>query len=322
MRNFFSTILLMIIVPATLLIVCVSVIKITILTPQFIKKELLARDVYSTVQKQLIAQAQKNNPDTTKTITSSDLEKLITEVVPTTWLQQNTEQTIDRAFFWINSPSHTPLSLPIDMIGPKKQVSTTFNSILEKKAQKVPLKKLSKQLDVFVDQVPDSIDLFNPVLPDISSQSSSEAKITTPLQTEELLKQKMIKAEEIKFQYQQIIHYYIITLIAFFSLLLFYFLLNMKNLRRSIASSGILFFATGFPVCTAAIIGRKIIESKILPQIPQSKEMTPELQKLIISIVGDIEASFFTNVLIVGMMLVLSGVLFLICSRFISKPTS
>jgi hypothetical protein len=358
MRNFFSTTLLLIIIPVTLIIVCTTVIKLSIFTPSFIKKELANREIYSIAQKQLIEQGKLNNADPTNTITPSDIERFISEVITTSWLQQNTEQTIDRAFLWINSTSNTPLSLPVDLSGPKKQIIPTANSILEKKikdellSRNLPellpctpeapkdssaclllqlnvvqlrdeyLKKLPNQPESFVAKIPDSIDLIDPVLPSFSLENATGTQSDISARSDEQTKQRLLEAERIKFQYQQIIRYYFIVLIGYLLLLLLYILINMKSLRRSVSSTGILLFIIGLPTCAGAVVGRNIVETKLIPRLQTPKELAVELQKLILTIISDIEYSFFTTVLVTGIILSICGILFVIWSRFIQKSNS
>lgn len=198
MRTAGSILLLIVLVPATVVVLVVSSLQQNVLTAKFLKHELAERRAYAIAESQASEQIGKLKLNDLPIVTA-DLQTLVTRVFPARWLQQSVERTLDRTFAWFNGPVGTTLSLPIDLSGPKAELIPGVDALIEsaiprmKECPKqrapdelcrVPNMTITQVKDILklggVDlasvttQLPDSFDLANPVLPEIKLGSDEQ----------------------------------------------------------------------------------------------------------------------------------------------------
>lgn len=190
MRTAGSILLLIILVPASLAVFFVFSLKTNILTAQFLQHELAKRQVYSIAEEQIAEQIGKIKLENLP-IDAMDIQALASRVLPATWLQQQVEGTISRLFAWFNSSDNAALSLPIDLHGPKAELIPGVDALIASAIPRLPecakfpktgelcraqnmtlaqVKDLLKQggidLASVTGQLPDTVDLANPVMPE------------------------------------------------------------------------------------------------------------------------------------------------------------
>lgn len=190
MRTAGSILLILILVPASFAIFLVLSLQSNVVTATFVKSELARRQIYALAEDQVAKQIAtiklENLP-----ITADDLQKLANRVFPASWLQTNVEGILDHAFFWFNAPNGTALSLPINLVTPKNALIPGVDALIASAIPRLPactkqnegqlcqqpgftvaqvkemLKEQGIDLETVTSQLPNSIDLANPVLPSI-----------------------------------------------------------------------------------------------------------------------------------------------------------
>lgn len=227
MRTAASIVPLVILVPATVVVLLVSSLRMNVLTPQFLKHELSARNAYTIAENQASEQIGKMNFENLP-INAADLQALIRRVLPASWLQQNIETILDRLFAWFNGPATMTLSIPIDLRGPKAELIPGVDALIQSAIPRLPecarnsatdelcrtpnmtvaqvkdvLKLGGIDLATVTSQLPDSFDLANPVLPEIklgnndqSSGQQQSSQTNTQQNNKGVTKQDQKKIDE------------------------------------------------------------------------------------------------------------------------------
>lgn len=355
MRSAASIFLLVILVPATVVVLLVSSLRYNVATPQFLKRELARRNAYGIVEDQASKQIGKMQFENLA-INAADLQTLIRRVLPASWLQQNVETILDRSFAWFNGPSNMTLSLPIDLTGPKAELIPGVDGLIASALPRLPacarfshegelcrtpgmtlaqVKDMLKQggidLATITTQLPDTIDLANPVLPEIklgnNDQSSSqtqtsqqpkeqkkpdeESKTDAP-QQEETLQQRVSKAvdqlAEAKKQYHRGLQVWTYAVIAYGVLILGFLLINLKGWKRLLRWAGILLLTIGVLPLAIGVASSMMLEKYILPMIHFNADTAVEVSSAAVAAIRDVRYAFLFPVLIAGAILALFGI--------------
>lgn len=371
MRTASSILLLIILVPVTVVLFVVWSLKTNLLTAQFLKHELAARNVYGIVEDQLSKQIAtlklENLP-----IATTDIQTLAQRVIPATWLQQSVETILDRSFGWFNGPLGTTLSVPIDLRGPKAAITPALDTLIASAIPRLPecpkkgvaselcrtpdvtvatvkdmLKTSGIDLTSVIAQLPDSLDLANPVLPsiklgqdskttqqekaeDVAAQRNpqkqqEEAAAGAPKQ-EETLQQKARRhvvgqLTSAKEKYHQGLQYWADALIGYAVLLLLYFLVNMKGWKRITRWTGILFLTIGILPLAVSIATKQLMERLLLPGLHLEK-LPFEAQTAIPAAIRDAQSAIFFSILVISATTVVVGIGTLVAAHWIPIKTA
>lgn len=355
MRNVGSIFLLIILVPITLAVFLVWSLKTNLLTAQFLKNELTARNVYSVVEDQLSKQIAtlklENLP-----IATADIQTLAQQVLPASFLQQSVETILDRSFGWFNGPLGTTLSIPIDLRGPKAAITPALDTLIASAIPKLPecpkkgvaselcrtpdvtvatvkdmLKTSGVDLTSVIAQLPDALDLANPVLPSIKlgqeSQSAQQDQKKQDgktdggaLQQEETFQQKVQRSVNtlttVKERYHQGLQYWMDALIAYAVLVLLYLSINIRGWKRITRWTGILFLTIGILPLAVSIATKQLMERLLLPGLHLDK-LPPEVQAAVPAAIRDVGTALFSSLLIMSVTMVAVGVVAIVGAHWI-----
>ena len=373
MRTAGSILLLIILVPATVVVFFVTSLKMNVLTARFITHELSARDAYGIAEDQIAEQIGKVDLADAP-IATADLQALARRIFPASWLRQNVESIINRSFTWFNSDSNTTLSLPVDLREPKAELIPGVDALIESAIPRLPvctratpedelcknskttvadIKETLKQggidLDTVTTQLPDTIDLADPVLPDIklgnqdtqtTDTDATDASTTTDGQKKDEGQQKADEQkkdeeqepkltlqeqsaqtrktlEDAKTTYRDILNYWTYALIAYAILILGFIAINIKGWRRLTRWIGILMVTIG-TLPLAIGIASKIIMDELLPGL-NIENLPAGVQTAILDAIRDVQHALFSPILIAGAAMVILGIGAIIGARFIPK---
>lgn len=356
MRTAASIFLLIVLVPFTLVVFLVSAVKANVLTAEFIKHELAARQVYTIAEDQasqrIATMKFENLP-----INAADLQTLVSRVLPASWLQMNIEGTFDRAFVWFNGPSDATLALPIDLRGPKSELLPGVDALIAEAIPRLPacqrrqkegelcrtpgmtvaqVKDLLKQggidLATVTTQLPDAIDLANPVLPTIKlGNAVDQKKETTPKQDNkpeektsvpDQVKQVVAQMTDAKKTYHQVLGYWDDALIAFGVLVLGYLAINAKGWRRITRWTGILTLTLGFLPLVVSVASKIVMERYLLPSMHFTSSVPVEVQTAVPAAIRDFQHALFSTTLLVSAVMVGFGIAAIVGAHFIPARTS
>jgi len=358
MRTAASILILSILVPCTLVVFLVSSVKANVLTAEFIKHELAAQKVYTIAEDQASQQIAKMKFENLP-INAADLQTLVQRVLPASWLQMNIESTLDRTFAWFNGPSDATLALPIDLRGPKSELLPGVDALIAAAIPRLPVcqrhqkegelcrttgmsvaqvKDLLKQggIDVatVTTQLPDEIDLANPVLPTIklgnaadpekeappTQDTKSEQTTSVPDQAKNIVAQ-MTNAKEI---YHQVLGYWNDALIVFGVLVLGYLAINAKGWRRITRWTGILTLTLGFLPLAVSVASKVVMEKYLLPSMHFTSDIPAAVQTAVPAAIRDFQHALFSTTLLVSAVMVAFGVVAIVGAHFIParKPAT
>ena len=341
MRNAFSIFLLIILVPATLGVILISSLHLNILSSAFVKEELSRQKVFVVAEHELEIRLAAAAFDPQSPLTGKDLSTLLGQVITPMWLEQNSNNIIDRAFGWFNTPDDAALSLPVDLREPKKALAQHLDTLIEEKISELPpctknskgfcrmpgldvsafklmLKKEGVDIDNGITKLPDSIDLLHPALPDISSSKDINDQLhgaQAALDEEtRVIRDRLGEAKKV---YQQALRYYRDMLIVYAGLILLYLCVNLKDRRRFVRWTSIFALAAGIlPLCVG-IASKPVMERYLLPRLPLDPSMPPGIQAIIIAVIHDVENALFTPAVFIGGGLVLAGIISIIVAHYI-----
>ncbi len=375
MRTAGSIFLLIILVPASIVVFFVFSLKNNVLTSAFLKQELVRQHVYALAEDQLAQQIAKIKLEGVP-IDTTDLQELAAQVLSASWLQANVERTLDRAFAWFNSPSGTQLSLPIDLTDPKAALIPGIDTLITAAIPKLPectrknegelcripgmttadlkasLQQQGIDLAAITNQLPDTIDLANPVLPKIQLGSNSQQinnqqttnKERQPAESEEQKSQSeeqeiqtlqaqpeehnddskqsvqdVVKnLEQAKERYHMALRIWTSALIGYAVLVLLFLAINFKDWHRLTRWAGILFLSIGvLPLAISSASGW-IMEHELLPKI-MLENVPPDVQTAVPSLIRDTQSALFGPVLIFSAVLLVLGLAGIIGARWVPQ---
>lgn len=342
MRTAASIFLLIVLVPFTLVVFLVSAVKANVLTAEFIKHELAAQKVYTIAEDQASQQIAKMKFENLP-INAADLQTLVSRVLPASWLQMNIEGTLDRAFAWFNGPSDATLALPIDLRGPKSELLPGVDALIAGAIPRLPacqrrqkegelcrtpgmtvtqvkdsLKQGGIDLATVTTQLPDSIDLANPVLPTIKlgdavQDNKSEDKTSVPDQAKNIVAQ----LTDAKKTYHQVLGYWNDALIAFGVLVLGYLAINANGWRRITRWTGILTLTLGFLPLVVSVASKIVMERYLLPSMHFTSSVPVEVQTAVPAAIRDFQHALFSTTLLVSAVMVGFGIAAIVGAHFI-----
>lgn len=363
MRTAGSIFLLIILVPTSIVVFFVFSLKTNVLTATYLKQELARLDVYTIVEENVAEQIGKVKLENVP-IDGADLQALASRVLPAAWLQQNVEGTLDRLFAWFNGPDGTTLSLPIDVRGPKAELIPGVDALIAAALPRLPectklqkegelcrmpnmtveqLKDLLRQggidLAAITSQLPDSIDLINPVLPKIAlgnqaegqSKNAQEAQEKPaadtiqqvekpPEENGESLQQKsqeiVEKLTTAKAIYHRGLQYWQYVLIAYAVLLLGFLAINSKGWHRLTRWTGILALSIGVLPLAISVASAWVMEKELLPKIVLNN-VPPEVQTAVPTLIRDTQHALFFPVLVLSAIFVILGLAAIIGAHWI-----
>lgn len=378
MRTAGSILLLIILVPATVVVFFVTSLKMNVLTARFITHELVARNAYGIAEDQIAEQIGKIDLADAP-IATTDLQALARRIFPASWLRQNVESTVNGAFAWFNGQPGTTLSLPVDLRGPKAELIPGVDALIQSAIPRLPvctratpadelcrdskttvadikdtLKQGGIDLDTVTTQLPDSIDLADPVLPDIklgndeekeasadtkdAATSTDTKKLDDKKKTEEQkqpdeqkkddqqepklsLEEQSVKTrktlEDAKARYHDVLRYWTYVLIGYAVLILGFIAINIKGWRRLTRWIGILMVTIG-TLPLAIGIASKIIMDELLPGV-NIENLPAGVQTAILDTIRDVQHTLFSPILIAGAAMVILGIGAIVGARFIPK---
>lgn len=342
MRNFISVVLLFILIPVTLLMLFAVSFMNAVLTPEFIKGELVRRQLYTIAHDEIGAQLRTLTFDSSLPLKGSDVEKLFQRVIAVEWMEQNFTSVLDATFAWFNEPLDMHLSLPVDLRSPKKEFVPVLDALIGEKISQLPqcnntpgqgfcrttdltvvsLKTMLQSQGVdpasLVAQLPDTMELTDPVLPP-QLLGGADTALEKQKAIHEQVQSVLEQMQQVKIQYMRALRYYHYALLVFVVLILCFLALNAKNLHRFVAWTGILALATSILPLIAGIGSKPVIERVILPQLQFDPTISKEIVAVVPLLIGDLGQALFMPLLIAGIVLLVVGVAFLVWARSITR---
>ncbi len=340
MRNAISIFLIIILVPATVVMLLLSSIKANLITPKFLKQELAGQNVYALATKQIDDQILKLKLDPQYPITHAEIAELAHAVLTETWLRQNVESLLDQFFSWLNQPSGVALALTVDLRQPKTELFQGVDNLLATKLPqiqpcpktrrnqqpeegicnfagmtvgqvKTELGHMGLDLPTMQQKLPDTLDVLHPDLsavfgqPDASKQDSTQTqKVTDDL-------------ERAKAIYHQALQYYRYGLMGFALLVLVYLAVNIKGWRRPVRWTGILALSVGLLPLAVGIASRPLLETFVVPNLHFDPGLPAEVPAMALGAMRDVEQALLSPLLLAGIMLVVAGLGAIIVARWI-----
>lgn len=116
------------------MLLLVTSVKTNVLQTTFLKNELEKNDIYGVAFSIVDEQIMELELAPEIPITHKEISSLVTNVLTPTWLQGNVENVLDDFDTWLNAPEGTDISIILDMAGPKANLISEFDSLLEKKS--------------------------------------------------------------------------------------------------------------------------------------------------------------------------------------------
>jgi hypothetical protein len=283
------------------------------------------------------------------------------------------------AFSWFNGQPGTTLSLPIDLRGPKAELIPGVETLIQSAIPRLPvctratpadelcrdskttvasvkdtLKRGGVDLATVTTQLPDSIDLADPVLPDIklgnqdeqttdtntkdASATTDAKKVDDKKTTDDQKKQddkqepkltlqeqsaKTRKSlENAKARYHDVLRYWTYVLIGYAVLILGFIGINVKGWRRLTRWTGILAVTTCILPLAAGVIGERIVEDKVLPIVRFDDSVSRDIQTAVPAAIRDVAHALLYPIFIISAVLVILGIGAIIGARFIPKPAA
>lgn len=346
MRTAASIFLLIVLVPFTLVVFLVSAVKANVLTAEFVKHEFATQKVYTIAEDQASQQIAKMKFENLP-INAADLQTLVSRVLPASWLQMNIEGTLDRAFAWFNGPSDATLALPIDLRGPKSELLPGVDALIAGAIPRLPvcqrrqkegelcrtpgmtvaqvkdsLKQGGIDLATVTTQLPDAIDLANPVLPTI--KLGDAVQDDQPQQKESVsdqAKKIVTQMTDAKKTYHQVLGYWDDALIAYGVLVLGYLAINAKGWRRITRWTGILTLTLGFLPLVVSVASKVVME-KLLPSMHFTSSVPVAVQTAVPAAIRDFQHALFSTTLLVSAVMVGFGIAAIVGAHFIPVRTS
>ena len=344
MRNFISILLIVVFVPATLVTLLVFSLKTNVLTPGFLKRELSKNNVYALATSEIDEHVRKLKIDPQYPITHDEIINLIHQVFPETWVQQRLERIIDDFFAWWHTPVGTPLTLPIDIQQPKAGLFHRLDELLAEKISllqpcprsprrdqspegiclfagltvtqaKEAIKHAGVDLVTLQTRLPDVIDLINPDFSALVGPSEETNPESLRAKNQEI----MNKLNQAKARYHQFLWYYAFGIMTLAIMILGYAALQLKNWRRFARWLGILAVAIGLLPLTIGMASQPLLEQQLIPQIRFDAKMPAEVQTALLSILRDVQRTWFTPILWIGFALVVVGLTGIIGSHFFGR---
>ncbi|MFH1171947.1 MAG: hypothetical protein V1778_05450 [bacterium] len=384
MRTVGSILLLLILVPTTVVVFLVLSLQFNILTAKFIERELADHQAYAIVEDQIAQQIAKLEINDLP-IEASDIQILAKRVLPGSWFQQSVEGVLDHTYAWFNGSPEMVLSLPVDLRGPKAELTPALDVLIESAIPRMPecsrqsspdtlcrtenmtvaqvkdvLKSGGVDLTSAIAQLPDTLDLANPVLPSLqlgtndqaSTQASSsqrdqsvtdaraksqdeqqkkdeqqkqEAQTSTnPPEQKQTFNQQMKgvvdQLTNAKQQYHRGLQYWMDALMTYGVLILLYLVINIKGWRRFTRWSGVLLLVIGILPLLISIASGIALEQVILPGLHVEGNLPKEVQAAIPASIRDVQHALFFPILVLSAALVVLGIGAIIGTHFIPQP--
>lgn len=332
MRNTISIILLVLLVPLTVAMFFVTTIQMHLLTASFLKRELVKRDAYGLANDQIDTQISKVKIDPQYPVTTAEISALAHRVFPASWLQSNIESTLDHFDAWLKTPAGTPLSLPIDLAGPKRELTSGVDSLLTAKLPTIkpcPSKRLPKEQqgicqfagltltqlkaqlkhigldpDVVASVLPDTLDLIHP---DVSKITGSKTD-TTPGGAQAKSAQLQASLDRFKNGYHNVRYYYLMAVVVYGLLIAAYIFLNAwSGLRRLVRWAGILLVTVSAIPIAISIASIPMYDRLVVPRIHFASAVPEAVQTAALGALSDIRSAIFSPVLFLTASLFILG---------------
>lgn len=324
----------------------VQSIRFNLVTAEFFKQEISGHQAYPLVYTQIDQQIEKLQIDPQYPITQAEIKNLVHGVFTETWLRRNVEGSLDTFFTWLNGPSRKPLTIPIDVRQPKRQVITRVDALLAEKLpqlQPCPDKKRPpaeqglcqfagksvaqvkedlKHAGVDVASIPtllpDTFDLVNPDVSMITGQKNS----TDQNSAEGKARQIKDRLSQAKAEYQRAIFLLNLSLIIYGLLIALYLAINFRRGWLGLTRwSGVLLVTLAILPLAVSVASDPILEQQLIPRIHFNPNTPVELKTLAPELVRDIRSAVFTPVLIMSLAAFTLGLSGIIGAHWIQTPT-
>ncbi len=341
-RNASSIFLILSLVLVTPALLLVTSIKTNLITSRFFKQELSGRRAYAIAVSQLSQSILDVKLDPNLPLAGADLERLAARVITATWLQSSVESVIDRAFAWFNGPTGMVLSVPIDFRQPKRELISGIDDLL---AETIPLlpecsknvardrfcrtagfdvsqaKALLKQQGIDLagieGQLPDTIDLANPILPTLALDPAPAAEPSSSPALQQKIQPILDQLRQAKIIYRQAVRYLLYAWAITAALVLVYALVNRRSWRRLVRWLGILALSTGVWPLAMSVVSQQLMEQKLLPRLRPDANLPIYIQALIPAVIRDVQHVLFKPLLITGLIVVAVGLGAVIGAHFL-----
>lgn len=306
MRNFFSILLILLLAPATIIILLVWSFRSNILNPEFVKKELIAQQAYTTTANLFSDSFSHNPPPKGFPLTNAEWQNFLRQTVSPEWIRQNVEPAIDSLISWFNSTTNDKLTITINLLKVKENASKIFTA-------KPDL--LSRELVKLIASLPNTIDAFTPALPQIFSD-------ITP-GWEKSGQQTLKSLESAKIYYQQFLHYYKLVLLIYVLLILVYIILQINSWHRLAKWSRIFMLTVGALPAVIGAGGRLFLEKYLIPMFNIDPTLSNNLRASMAKVLLDIASALFQPIFIIGVVLIIISLIFIIGARYLpTRPTA
>jgi len=274
-------------------------------------------------------------------ITGADLDSLAQRVFTQSWLQQNVEGSLDRIFVWLNGPSGSMLSVPVDLTQPKASLSQGVDDLLTAKIPTLPvcprtntdnkicrtstttlatvkdmLKKNGIDLTSIEAQLPNTIDLANPVFPTIAVNSKTQTD-NAQQSIHEKVQPILDKLDTAKEKYHQARQGYLAGLAVYALLMLGYIALNAAGWKRLAKWVGIAFLAISVLPLAISIASQQVVQKAIVPNLHFDESAPAGLATAASGVIRDLQHTIFSPILMISALLFIFGLAGIIGARFI-----
>lgn len=341
MRNALSILLILILVLATPVLLLVTSIKTNLLTSRFFKHELATRQAYTTVESLLSQALLTIKLEQGVPVTGADLEHLATRVITPTWLQASVESVLDHAFAWFNGPPGMVLTVPIDFRQPKRELIAGIDALLTEKIPLLPecpknsvsqefcrtagfdvaqaknlLKQQGLDLALIEQQLPDTLDLANPILPTLAL-GPQPATQSDGLSLQSKLQPTLDRLQQAKTIYRQALRYLLDAWLVMAALILLFTLINRRSWRRLTRWLGIVVLSISLMPVAMSVVSRQLMEQQLLSSLRFDAKLPIEIQQAVPAVIRDVQQTVFQPLLVTGLILLVVGLVAVIGARFL-----
>ncbi len=350
MRTFLAIMLLVVLIPTVFVVALVTSIQTNLLQASFFKGILAHERVYDLAfqeaDRRILAFSLADNP----IVTGADVQTLVPKIIAKPWLQMTVEGVLDQFFAWLRDPSDQPLRLLVDLRDPKERIVREAEPLFVAKLAAIPVctTRESKEgalcrpaaltLDAYrqqllhagfdipglVKQLSDTVDVAQPEkiqlfatagLPGQQPASSSPEEQTPPGPSS-AKGQNNFSIERMKQGYQMLPRIIGYAWLAVAVLVLLYFLLILRGLRRTVRWVGVLFVCVGVLPLATALASRPVLNRLIEPNL----RLTGDAAQFAPTVFDAIEyarGTLFGPLLVGGLALVVLGTADIVVSFFL-----